>query len=75
VIIYGNSGRRNRIELLCIAGRIISDHYVVIVEAEWEENFFVPQVEISVLLCGNNGRRIGRELLFTASIIISVIIF
>jgi hypothetical protein len=30
---------------LCTAVRTISDHYVVIVEGEWEENFGVPHVE------------------------------
>jgi hypothetical protein len=32
-------------ELLGTAGRMISDHYVVIVEVEWEEKCCVPQVE------------------------------
>jgi hypothetical protein len=32
-------------ELLCTAVRRISDHYVVIVECEWEGNCFVTQVE------------------------------
>jgi hypothetical protein len=35
-------------ELLCTAGRINSDHCVVIVEGEMEENFCVLQVEVLV---------------------------
>jgi hypothetical protein len=37
-------------ELLCTAGRIISDHYVVIVEGECEEKCCVPQVEVLVMI-------------------------
>jgi hypothetical protein len=37
-------------ELLCTAGRRISDHYVVIVEGDWEENCCVPQVELLVII-------------------------
>jgi hypothetical protein len=37
-------------ELLCTAGRRISDHYVVIVEGELEENCCVPQVEGLVII-------------------------
>jgi hypothetical protein len=37
-------------ELLCTAGRRISDHYVVIVEGELEENFCVPQVERLIII-------------------------
>jgi hypothetical protein len=32
-------------ELLCTAGRKISDNCVVIVEGEWEGNCCVPQIE------------------------------
>jgi hypothetical protein len=34
VIIYGNSGRRKGREFLCTAGRMICDHYMLIVEGE-----------------------------------------
>jgi hypothetical protein len=37
-------------ELLCTAGRMISDHCVVILEGEWEENFCVPKVDLSVII-------------------------
>jgi hypothetical protein len=33
-------------ELLCNAGRIISDIYVVIVKGKWEDNCWVQQVEL-----------------------------
>jgi hypothetical protein len=36
-------------ELLCTAGVRISDHYVVILEGEWEENC-KPQVEGLVII-------------------------
>jgi hypothetical protein len=36
-------------ELLCIAGRRISNHYEVIVEGECEENCCVQQVEEFVI--------------------------
>jgi hypothetical protein len=32
-------------EMLCTAGRRISDQYVVIVEGEFEEDFCVPHLE------------------------------
>jgi hypothetical protein len=35
---------------LCTAGRRISDHYLVIVEGEWDENFCVPLVEELVVI-------------------------
>jgi hypothetical protein len=34
-------------EFLCIAGRRISDHFVVIVDGEWEENFCVTHLKFS----------------------------
>jgi hypothetical protein len=37
-------------ELLCTAVRMISVHYVVVVEGESEENFCVTQVEILVII-------------------------
>jgi hypothetical protein len=37
-------------EMLCTAGRKISDHCVVNVEGEWEENCCVPQVEVLVII-------------------------
>jgi hypothetical protein len=36
-------------EFLCTAGRIFSDHCVVIVEGECEENCCVLQVELLVI--------------------------
>jgi hypothetical protein len=33
---FDNTGRRNGRDLVCIAGRWINNHYVVIVEGEWE---------------------------------------
>jgi hypothetical protein len=37
-------------ELLCTAGTMFSDNYVVIVEGEWEGNCCVPQVEGFVII-------------------------
>jgi hypothetical protein len=37
-------------EFLGTAGRMISDHYVVIVEGVYEENCWVPQVECLVII-------------------------
>jgi hypothetical protein len=37
-------------EVLCTAGRIFSDHCVVIVEGECEANCFVRQVEGLVII-------------------------
>jgi hypothetical protein len=37
-------------EFLCTAGRGISDHYVVILEGEWDENGCVKQLERLVII-------------------------
>jgi hypothetical protein len=39
-------------ELLCSAGRYISDSNVVKVEGEWEENCCVQQLELLVIIMG-----------------------
>jgi hypothetical protein len=37
-------------DLLCNAGRFFSDHFVVKVKEEWEENCCVSQVEKFVII-------------------------
>jgi hypothetical protein len=46
----GSSGRRMGRELLCNAGRKVSDHYVVIVERELEGKYCVPRGELLVII-------------------------
>jgi hypothetical protein len=37
-------------KLLCNASRRISDHYVVIVEGDFEEKYFIPHVDFFVII-------------------------